>query len=496
MAERACGILLHATSLPAPDGVPSLGGPARRWLDWLERAGQGLWQILPLGPPDADGSPYGALSAFAGDERLVDLEPLVAAGLVAAPPAAGESERRRALDEARGALGRRSADDPLARAWSTWVTAPEQREWLDDWALFAALRRRHGGASWLDWPRPLRDRQPAALATARAELAEPIERERFAQFLFWTQWRELKREANRRGIRIVGDLPIYAALDSADVWSHRELFELDADGRPAGLAGVPPDAYSEGGQLWGHPLLRWQRLRDTGYAWWVGRLAAVCRSADVVRVDHFRAYAAYWRVEPGAADARGGRWVEGPGGGPFEAARRALGELDLIAEDLGVIDDPVRRLRGELGLPGMAVLQFGFGDDRGASEHLPHHYRRHQVAYTGTHDNDTACGWYAGLDAATRDRVDRYLAPAADRIHDAMVRAVLASVAERAVVPMQDVLGLGSEARFNTPGSVGGNWRWRCRLEQLDDRLAERLRRLTELTGRSPASGPMAGART
>lgn len=499
MGERLSGILLHPTSLPGRHGVGDLGAGTTRWLDWLAEAGQGLWQVLPLGPTGLAGSPYDGPSGFAGDPLLTSLDGLVEQGLLTAeslepespfPTATVELARVRVwkeqrLREAWEELRLRGGEDPLTREIAAWAGAPQQEAWCDDWTLFAALRDRFA-APWVDWPPELRDRRPQAIRRARAELAGPIGYQRFVQFLFWRQWSAVRRQAADRGIRILGDLPIYVALDSAEVWCHRQLFDLDPDGRPTHVSGVPPDAFSEDGQLWGHPLYRWDRLRASGYRWWIDRLRQALLQADRVRIDHFRAFAAYWQVPADAATAAAGRWRPGPGREFFTAVERALGDLRLVAEDLGVITDDVRELRRELCLPGMRVLQFGL--EEGEGEHLPDRWEPNLVVYTGTHDSDTSAGWLAALDPEVRQRVQRELG-AEREIHWAMIRAVLTSIADTAVIPLQDVLGLGSEGRFNTPGSDAGNWVWRFRWSQLTPELGRRLRRLSELSRRASPAG-------
>lgn len=494
MGERSSGILLHPTALPGRHGIGDLGAGAARWLDWLAGAGQRLWQVLPLGPAGLTGSPYDGPSSFAGDPLLVSLDALSGDGLLesglrpgnpfpASPIDLGavrqwkDEQLRRAWDACRA----RGADDPLVRELESWAGSAAQASWCQDWALFAALRDRLE-PPWAGWPPELRDRRPAALADARRELRDEIGFHRFAQFVFWRQWAAVRRHAARRGIRILGDLPFYAAYDSAEVWRRRELFDLDPEGRPRHLSGVPPDAYSDHGQLWGHPLYRWDRMRDDGYGWWIERLRHAFGQVDLVRIDHFRGFAAYWEVAAGAETAVDGRWREGPGHELFVAARQALGELPLVAEDLGLITDDVHELRRDLGLPGMRVLQFGL--EEGAGEHLPRSWEPNLVAYTGTHDGDTSAGWFAALEPETRQRVRQELGSGDNEIHWAMIRAILTSAADTAVIPLQDLLGLGSEARFNTPGTADGNWGWRFRWPELTPELGRRLRRLTELSRR------------
>ena len=500
MGTRVSGVLLHPTALPGRHGVGDLGETARRWLDWLAEAGQGLWQVLPLGPTGMAGSPYDGPSSYAGDPLLLALDELADEGLL--DRAALDPEPPFPTSAVELASVRRWKGERVRRAWrnlrdrgpgaglageiDAWAAAPEQAAWLDDWALFAALRDRYE-AAWVDWPGDLRDRRPEALAEARDGLADTVGFHRFAQFLFYRQWGALRRHAARLGIRILGDLPIYVGLDSAEVWCHRRLFDLDPDGRPRHVSGVPPDLYSDDGQLWGHPLYLWDRMRDEGYGWWISRLRHAFNQADLVRVDHFRGFAGYWEVPGDAQTAAGGRWRTGPGRELFDAARRELGELPLVAEDLGLITDDVHELRRDLGVPGMRVLQFGLGG--GGAEHLPLGWEPNLVAYTGTHDSDTSAGWFSDLEPQVQDLVRAEVGEDPD-IAWAMIRALLTSVADTAVVPLQDLLGLGSEARFNTPSVAEGNWAWRLDRRQLTPELARRLRRLTELTLRAPRLDP------
>lgn len=495
-AGRRAGLLLHPTSLPGPFGSGDLGPAAREFLRWAAGAGQRLWQVLPLGPTGSDRSPYSAASSFAGDPLLVSPNDLVEEGLLAA----GELARAPRFPGGRAAEDAPAAREELLRAsWRHFATAapaaarrdleafldsPKRAPWLEDWALFAALAADLGSRDWLRWPREVRLREPAALAAARRRLAPEIAFQRYAQFLFFRAWGRLRRLARELGIAVLGDLPIYAPLASADVWAHRGLFRLDGEGRPEAVAGVPPDDYSADGQLWGHPLYRWERLEETGFGFWVERLEAGLAQADLLRLDHFRGLVAFWEVPAGAETAAAGRWVEAPGRRLFRALRQALGELPLVAEDLGVITPDVTALRRELGLPGMKVLQFAFS--RQDSEHLPHHARPDSVVYTGTHDNPPTRAWFAALGPEERERVLAYLDGDGTEVEWDLIRAASTSVGRLAVVPAQDVLGLGEEGRMNVPGRAEGNWRWRLGEGQLTPELAGRLRRLAEVSGRSP----------
>ncbi|MCB1009054.1 MAG: 4-alpha-glucanotransferase [Acidobacteria bacterium] len=510
--ERRSAILLHPTALPGPFGSGDLGPDAVAWLDRLAAAGQSLWQILPLGPTALGDSPYGALSAFAGNPRLVSPERLAELGLLTSEELerarlpwtprvdferSGAHRRdlvRRAFDRFESERG--GAQAALADELAAWSSAPEMAAWLDDWTLFAALRERHGREAWTSWPEALRRREPAALNAARSELATEIRFHAFVQFCFARQLAALRSEAARRGIALLGDLPIYVAADAADVWAHPELFEVDAEGRPGLVAGVPPDYFSADGQLWGNPLYRWSVLAESGYAWWIDRIRANLAQVDLLRLDHFRAFQAYWQVEAGAPTARDGHWVDGPGRALFDALGDALGDLPLLAEDLGLITDEVHALRRDLDLPGMKVLQFGF--HTGSEDHLPHRVEPATAYYTGTHDNQTARGWFEAANDDERRRALDYLGGTPEEVAWSMVRAVWTSVAETAVAPAQDILGLAADARMNTPGIPGGNWGWRLPESTLDDATVDRLRRLTEVAQRRPAppaaTGDEAGA--
>jgi 4-alpha-glucanotransferase len=509
-SRRSSGLLLHLTSLPSRYGIGDFGDGADRFIRFLADAGQRVWQVLPLVPTGPGDSPYASPSTFALNPLLVSPDRLSADGLLTA----GELGDAPTFSEDRvdfAAVGpykkallavafdRFRADDahPLRPAFDAF--AAREAAWLDDYALFVAVKDAHDGAGWADWPAPLARREPGALAEARREHARAVDRVRFVQFVLDRQWTALRARCRAAGVEVLGDLPIYVALDSADVWADRDLFDLDESGRPRAVAGVPPDYFSETGQLWGNPLYRWDRMRERGYAWWRRRLRRTLDLVDRVRLDHFRGFEAFWSVPAGEETAIGGRWVEGPGDNLFRALEAEFGQpLPIVAEDLGLITDGVRALMGRHSLPGMAVLQFAFGGDA-ENPYLPHNHRQRLVAYTGTHDNDTTAGWWAAASDAERSHATRYLGLDGEPAHRAFVRTAWASVADLAVAPVQDVLGLGSEARMNTPGEGEGNWGWRLTDYQLAAADAGWLRETTETYGRLPkvgeAGAPMDDAR-
>ena len=501
---RRAGLLLHPTCLPGPGPIGDLGPAAHALLAWLAEAGLSRWQVLPLGPTGFGDSPYGALSSFAGNPLLVSPERLVASGLARADEltpsphvsasataavdfAAAHAARQRLHRKVWASFAARASKE-LSLQWQAFRDDEPTRLWLADWSAYAALKSSLAGRPWPEWDPELRDRESAALARAGHALAAEFEFHAFEQFLFASQWGELRAAAAARGVGLIGDLPIYPALDSADVWAARELFALAPSGRPKAVAGVPPDYFSASGQLWGNPLYRWDRLAETGYAWWRARIRRQHELFDELRLDHFRGFVSYWSVSPRAKTAARGRWLPGPGKALFDAVAGELGALPLLAEDLGQIDDAVHSLRRELALPGMRVLQFGF--DEADSLHAPHRHTDDCAVYTGTHDNDTSRGWYEKAAEQVRHRVRRYLGTSAEDLPWAMVRAALTSPGELAVVPMQDLLALGSEARLNTPGRESGNWRWRVRAEQVPGGLAARVRDLADAAARRPPAPP------
>jgi 4-alpha-glucanotransferase len=490
---RYAGVLAHPTSLAGPYGIGEFGRGAADFVGWLARAGQTRWQILPLGPTGYGDSPYQAFSTFAGNPLLIALDELRAAGLLDDVDLAGADFTSERVDfgavlpwklerlERAAARFRAGGAPQLQADYERFVRA--EAGWLDDYALFRAIKDEQGGGAWTDWDAPLRLREERALADARARLSARLDAQRFMQFVFFRQWRALKATASAAGIQIIGDLPIYVALDSADAWANQALFQFDAAGRPLAVSGVPPDYFSATGQLWGNPLYAWEQHAATDYAWWTARLRAVFEMVDILRIDHFRGFEAYWAVPAGEETAQHGRWQPGPGQALFDAARAALGEREVIAEDLGLITPQVDALRRALGYPGMAVLQFAFGSGPD-NLYLPHNLERNYVIYTGTHDNDTSRGWYDAADASTRDHVRRYLAADGSDVAWDLLRAAWAAVPTTAIAPLQDVLGLDNSARMNLPGQAGGNWTWRMLPDALTDELATRLHAVTELYGR------------
>lgn len=482
--RRRAGLLLHPTSLPGGHGNGDLGPDAYRFVEFLAACGFTVWQTLPLGPTQDDLSPYSAQSVHAGNPRLIALEPLVDAGWLRADggPGAGEdgwAYRRRRLSEARqGFQGRGGKDFAAFEAFRH-----QHRHWLDDYALYQAIRAANGQRAWFDWPSELRDRQPKALTSVRQHYAETITQCQFEQFLFDRQWTTLKRYANERGILMFGDIPLFVGYDSADVWAQRDVFLLDRDGRREVVAGVPPDYFSATGQLWGNPHYAWKRMQEDDFQWWKERIRTQLTQFDLLRIDHFRGLEAYWEIPASAKTAVVGRWQLAPGDALFKALKTEFGALPLVAEDLGIITPEVEALRDAHHLPGMKVLHFAFGG--GADNpYLPHNHVVNSVVYTGTHDNNTTLGWLHELDERTRTHLFNYLGGGPERMPDLLVRAAFASVARLAVTPMQDVLALGGEHRMNQPGVADGCWRWRFRWDQVGHEVAGHYRHLLELYGR------------
>src|SRR5271165_2660171 len=495
---RLTGILLHPTSLPSRGGVGDFGPAAYEFLDFLASARQGLWQVLPLGPPANGESPYSSTSAFAGNPLLISLERLAEHGWI-------DSSRLDGLPGSTGPVdydlvhkdklpllmeaARKFLDSASGAARSRFERFQAKNEWwLEDFVLYDALRDRYSKQSWNAWSQELARREAEALQTARTELASEMAVRRVIQFFFYEQWRALRLYCAQKSIRVVGDIAIFVDYDSVDVWANQELFRLKDDLGPEAVSGVPPDAYSATGQRWGNPLYDWDAMRSQGYKWWVQRLRWAAQTCDFIRLDHFRGFAQFWEIPASEPTAINGRWVDGPRDELFNKLREELGGLPFFAEDLGYITQDVHELRERLKIPGMAVLQFGFGDP-GAHMHLPHRFTTEKVVYTGTHDNDTMVGWWAtGATEQERQYVQAYLGPCEDGIHWAMIRAASASVANLCIVPLQDVLGLGSEARMNVPSLDEGNWRWRFKADLLRPELARKLAALAEICDRLPQS--------
>lgn len=492
---RSSGVILHPTSLPGPDGIGDFGPEAYRWVNFLKQCGFRLWQVLPLSPTGYGDSPYQSFSAFAGNPYLISPALLLEDELLAPSDLRDRPEfpidrvdygpviewKLKVLERAFDRF-QKSANPELRQELEEFKA--REAGWLDDFAIFMAIKESQGMVSWDHWPKELRNRDAKALAAFRAENPQAIDRHIFRQFLFFRQWNKLHAYANDQGIQIIGDIPIFVAYDSADAWANREMFYMDAEGNPSFVAGVPPDYFSPTGQLWGNPIYRWEEHQRTGYAWWIERLRATLRLFDIVRLDHFRGFAGYWEIPAGSPTAETGRWAPGPGIALFEAIRAALKDLPIIAEDLGEITPDVIELRDTLGLPGMKILQFAFQTDP-HDPFLPHNYPSQCVAYTGTHDNDTTLGWYRSAPEKEKDFARRYLARSGDDIAWDFIRAVWSSVAVFAIAPMQDFLSLGTEARMNLPGQLGGNWAWRVRPEVLSSQwLINRIRETNELYGR------------
>lgn len=501
---RRSGIIAHPTSFPGRFGCGDLGKAAYQFIDFLVDAGQQIWQILPLGPTGYGDSPYQAFSAFAGNPYLINFDMLVEQGHLT----------KKDLENV--------PDFPVTKVDYGWIYlykfkilnqaaynfqnhihgeeidafqrfCEEHKSWLDDYALFAAVKDAHNGKLWTEWDKNIALHQPEAVQSWTHKLSDAIFARKYQQYQFFRQWLAVKEYANNKRISIMGDIPIYVALDSADAWANSDLYKFDENGRPTVVAGVPPDYFSKTGQLWGNPIYRWDVHQSEGYTWWIDRFQHTLKTVDIIRIDHFRGFESYWEVPAGDKTAENGVWQKGPGTDLFHALENALGELPIIAEDLGLITKDVEALRDELGFPGMAVLQFAFGGDA-ANTHLPHNFKQNMAVYTGTHDNDTTIDWFTAGGGTTmskkqiedeRDYVRRYFATDGWEIHWTMIRALLASVADTAIIPLQDVLGLGAEARMNTPGKAEGNWQWRYKSEQLDPNLSARLKEKVVVYGRT-----------
>jgi 4-alpha-glucanotransferase len=485
--KRSSGMLLHPTSFPGPYGIGDLGSQAYRIIDFLADAGCKLWQVLPLGPTGYGDSPYQCFSAFAGNPYLVSPDLLLEQGLLTHDDLADMPTWNPACVDFGGLYHWKPV--LLDRAYRRFESMPrgpihaefdafrlDNASWLDDFSLFMALKDANGGMAWNEWPKPQRKRQKAALDQARHAYADSVTRQQFRQFLFFRQWNALRAYVHEKGMQIIGDIPIFVAMDSSDAWANPDLFFLDEAGVPTVVAGVPPDYFSPTGQLWGNPLYDWEKHKKTGYKWWIERIRATLSTVDIVRIDHFRGFAGYWEIPGDAETAEHGRWVPGPGADLFDAIGKALGDLPIIAEDLGEITPDVVELRDAFGLPGMKILQFGFsGPD---NPFLPHLYTSNCVTYTGTHDNDTVLGWYRTAPSHERDFYHRYVSRDNADVPGDMIRTIWGSVAVFAIAPLQDFLRLGTEARMNFPGKVGGFWGWRMDERALSDDLKNYIREL------------------
>ncbi|HEV7645568.1 MAG TPA: 4-alpha-glucanotransferase [Pyrinomonadaceae bacterium] len=498
---RASGVLLHLTSLPGRYGIGDMGAEARGFIDFLAAGGQTYWQILPLNPTDYGDSPYQCFSTFAGNTLLIDPAKLEAEGFLSAEEieeipgfSEGTADYGGAI-ELKSVLLRKaferfrvSKKEELRGAYEVFCS--ENSNWLDDYALFQAIRNANELKPWNEWDESLAKRDEEALNNARGELEEEIYAQKFYQFLFFKQWNELRAYAQEKGVKFIGDVPIYVSHNSADVWCNPRMFKLNEDGSSAFVAGVPPDAFSSTGQLWGNPIYDWDEMRNENFAWWIERIRFTLKTVDITRIDHFRGFYSYWEVPGENETAEHGEWVDVPGYELFGTLKDELGELPFIVEDLGYMTPEIYKMRDDLGYPGMRILQFAFGGDAKHND-LPHNYVHNCAAYTGTHDNETAAGWYQaqfdkeGKISIYGERCLKYLGSTGEEIHWDMIRAVLASVADTAIIPAQDLLGLGNEARMNLPATTDGNWKWRLKPGELSDEIAGRLKEMTEIYGRS-----------
>lgn len=491
--ERQGGLLLHPSSLPGPFGIGSLGKHARAFIDSLEIAGINIWQILPLGPTGFGDSPYQCFSAFAGNPYLVDLEALIDIGLLHESEVSGVSFPDDHVDFGslipyklevlRMAYGRFLLLEDHPSGWDYSSFCHDNKSWLDDYSLFRAIKESFGGKPWLMWPADLQRRDKDALDKVGSELIDEIGFQKFIQFLFFQQWGEIKEYANEKGVRILGDIPLYVALDSSDAWTQPEQFLFDDELRPIAVSGVPPDYFSNTGQLWGNPIFNWDTMRADGFSWWIRRVEASLQLFDILRIDHFRGLEAYWSVPYGEETAVNGKWVKAPGMELFAALQSHFGEPPLIAEDLGVITPEVEAMRDAYELPGMKILQFAF-DSNEDNIYIPHSFDKNTVVYTGTHDNDTVAGWVSSLKDTDREFMLDYLYSEGKEVHWDLIRLAWASVASIAIVPVQDILGAGTEARMNIPGTSGGNWTWRLREGEFTILHMQRLAELSRIYSR------------
>lgn len=496
--KRLSGVLLHPTSFPGPYGIGDIGPGARYWIDFLSSSGSTLWQVLPLGPTGYGDSPYQCFSAFAGNPLLISPIELLNDDLLH-PNDIIEKQtfptervdygnvipyKLGILDRSFIRFKKRNPKE-ITNEFETFKE--HEKHWLDDFTLFMAIKEVHGGVSWVNWPSKLRSRHPVTIKDFRKKHASTIERHAYRQFIFYRQWRKLKDYANSKNIKIIGDIPIFVAHDSADVWSHPNLFFLDKTGNPTVVAGVPPDYFSPTGQLWGNPLYRWKEHAKNEYSWWKQRFSAVLKLVDIVRLDHFRGFAGYWEIPASDNTAMNGKWVPGPGAEFFDKILYELGDLPILAEDLGEITPDVIELRDRYHFPSMKILVFAFTGDS-SNKFLPHNYTQNNVVYTGTHDNDTVLGWYQRVDEKERDFARRYLARDGNDINWDLIRAAWSSVAIFAIAPIQDLLGLDNSARMNYPSSPSGNWTWRMNPEALNEPTRKKLAELNILYGRKPIS--------
>jgi 4-alpha-glucanotransferase len=478
LATRRAGLLLHPTSLPGPGACGELGPDAYRFIDFMAAAGQKVWQVLPMGPTHEDRSPYQSYSAFAGDPELISLQLLCDWGLLESAPLKLSYGAKQPYTRAAYNHFQQHGDEILIKEWERF--REENAHWLDDYARFRVLKQLHRGKSWTEWPPALRDRTSDALSELDKQERERLDLERFEQFIFFRQWHQLKHYANERGISIFGDLPIFVAHDSADVWVNRHYFKLDEKGEPLVVAGVPPDYFSATGQRWGNPLYDWVEMEKERYAWWLQRINFQLMLFDLVRIDHFRGFEACWVIPADEETAINGQWVKVPGERLFEKLHEQFDPLPIVAEDLGIITHEVEALRDTFALPGMKILHFAFSGNAD-NPYLPHNHIANCVVYTGTHDNDTTLGWFISLDDQTRAYTDEYLGHPAEEMPWSLIRRAYASIARLVVVPLQDVLELASDARMNIPGTTEGNWLWRFQWEQFDDETSDRLRHLTTM---------------
>lgn len=486
---RKSGILLHPTSLYGKEGIGTLGDSLYEFINFLSKSKQKLWQIFPLGPTGYGDSPYQCFSAFAGNPYLIDLETLAKEDYLSFEDINidfGDDVEKinygliyeRKLPILKKAYINFKEDDDFIKF------EKDNSYWLEDFSQFSAFKEYFGGISWLEWPKEYKNRDSKALETLNSKLENEIKYFKFLQYIFFKQWKNVKAYANSKGIEIIGDIPIFVSMDSADAWSNNEIFQFDKDRNPVKVAGVPPDYFSATGQLWGNPLFDWDKLKETGYKWWIDRVKANLSLYDIIRIDHFRGFESYWSINYGEETAINGKWEKGPGMNLFNAIRESLGDLNIIAEDLGTLTDDVVKLKNDTGFPGMRILQFAFSQDP-ENEYLPHNYDNNTVVYTGTHDNDTTNSWFSNLNDIEKQEVREYINVYDDNgIVYGLIRAALSSVADIAIIPMQDYLNLGGFARINTPGLAAGNWQWRLKNDGLSDELAKTISHLTEIYGR------------